>query len=78
MARSTARRSHHHQPATTLQAIAYETGLTTSGVASGSYTINPGSTITQIDCGGWVDSPFTPDTDYTGGSTSGTDGCPSR
>ena len=57
---------------TTLQAIAYETGLTTSGVASGSYTINPGSTITQINCGGLVASPFTPDTDYSGGATYGT------
>ena len=57
--------------ATTLQAIAYETGLTTSGVASGIYTINPGATVTQIACGGWVVPPFTPDTDYTGGSIAG-------
>ena len=56
--------------ATTLQAIAYETGLTTSGVASGIYTINPGSAVTQIACGGWLVPPFTPDTDYTGGTTS--------
>ena len=43
--------------------------MTASGVASGNYTINPGWMVTQIACGGWVVSPFTPDTDYTGGTT---------
>ena len=56
---------------TTLQAIAYAGGLSTSGVACGNYTIYPGSTVTQINCGGGFATPFITDCDYTGGAPSG-------